>query len=342
MIATIFINGIIGEPSGFESGEFTSLNDVKRQFESFSNIDSLTVYINSVGGDAREGFAIRDYLRSQGKPVTTIAEGKVYSIASVIFLAGDNDKRFVRPHAEILIHNPFPPFGTHGDADEHEKALIALRSLEDELANFYATYTSLSFERAKELMTTETRIKGEEAVSLGFASGIMEELQAVALFNTNQNPKSMSNHSDELKGLKKILSDLGVSFKNQSEEKPPEKVEETPKTDEAPDLQARITELEAELEAANANTKEVIKKNEALAATEATQSEAINQFRNQFVALEKQIQGLEAEKKELESTPIIQTEKKEPTYTNKAGKSVNYPADVMAHLNQITTNFNNR
>jgi len=342
MVASIFINGIIGTPNVFENGEFTSFNDVERQFESFEKPDSITVYIDSIGGSYRDGFRIKNFLQNTGLPITAIVTGDVFSIATIILLSAPLERRFASKDSNGLIHNPKPAFPTDGDAAEHEARARDLRKIEDHLASVYAENTTLSFNEAKAEMSKDELIRPDDMIRMGLIAGISERLQAVAMFDLNID--DMSN-TEELKGISKTLADIKKRLF--SNEKSP--LENVPvvdlteaKTDETPALQARIDELEAELAESKAKNKEVIENNTALEDTATKQTEAINQFKTQFVALEKQIQGLEAEKKELESTPIIQTEKKSPTYTNKAGKSVNYPADVLAHLNQITTNFNNR
>ena len=69
--------------------------------------DLITVRINSRGGDVQEGWAIHDLLVNSGKKIKTIGEGKVYSIATIVFLAGT--EREMMKNADGLIHNPFIP-----------------------------------------------------------------------------------------------------------------------------------------------------------------------------------------------------------------------------------------
>lgn len=72
-----------------ESG-YCNLSFVQRQL-SEANGQDVTVRINSFGGDVDEGFAIyselRRYAKENNAEVTTLAEGRCASIATVIFLA---------------------------------------------------------------------------------------------------------------------------------------------------------------------------------------------------------------------------------------------------------------
>lgn len=63
----------------------------------------IKVVIMSVGGNEGGGFAIFDTLRTLKNPVTTIGFGHVYSIAALIFQAGDT--RLMAPSCELMMHN---------------------------------------------------------------------------------------------------------------------------------------------------------------------------------------------------------------------------------------------
>jgi len=67
----------------------------------------VKVRINSVGGDVDEGFAmyseLRRYASENNAKITTFAEGRCVSIATIFFLAGD--KRIVTEYTEPFVHN---------------------------------------------------------------------------------------------------------------------------------------------------------------------------------------------------------------------------------------------
>ena len=122
-----------------EVGWDVTLSSVRQQFIAVENPTHINVKINSVGGDVDEGFAIHDYLRSHGLPVTTVGEGRVYSIATVILLAGDEGERFMSPNSQFMVHNPWAYVA--GNADELETYTAELRRRETQLAQFYAAKT---------------------------------------------------------------------------------------------------------------------------------------------------------------------------------------------------------
>lgn len=67
---------------------FVSLRSVVEQMQSASGADEFVVHIHSRGGDVTEGFAIHDALVNSGKKITCINDGLCASIATVVFLAG--------------------------------------------------------------------------------------------------------------------------------------------------------------------------------------------------------------------------------------------------------------
>src|ERR1700685_3357795 len=64
--------------------------------------DSITLRLNSPGGDSFQGVSIHNLLKSQGKPVNVIVDGVAASAASVIAMAGDTVT--MQPGSMMMIH----------------------------------------------------------------------------------------------------------------------------------------------------------------------------------------------------------------------------------------------
>ena len=141
----------------------------------------LTVKINSRGGDVQEGWAIYDLLTNSGKKIKTIGEGKVYSIATIVFLAGS--EREIMKNADGLIHNPFIPEYTLADkyeSDDLVKIAEALQQEEAKILEFYAEKTGTEESKLAEYMKEETKLSAEDMVELGFATKVIEPVKAYA------------------------------------------------------------------------------------------------------------------------------------------------------------------
>ena len=255
MIARIYISGPIGFPPDDYSEEMgTTLADVRRQFNSFDDVTEVTAYINSPGGDVREGFAIHDFLNTLSVPVTTVAEGRAWSIASVIFLAGS--KRMIAPNATVMIHNPLT--GMFGNAEELREAADYLDGIGTTLAEFYAQKTGQEIGLLSDMMNAETELNAADSVSLGFATEVMKAQVALAWINHNNT--DMEKKESVLDRLKKFLVAEGAAVETPAPTEPEVAETPAPVEDENKELEeaaAKIAELEAKLKASeDASTKQ--------------------------------------------------------------------------------------
>lgn len=157
-----------------------NLSHVNQQLNAAGG-EALEVAINSPGGDVDEGFAIysalRRYAKDNNTTVTTRADGRVASIATVIFLAGD--KRIASQYIDPFVHNAW--MFACGDADDLKREMENLERVTDRIARFYAEHTNLTYEEAREIMDAETSITPEEALNIRFATEIEEVLRPAAL-----------------------------------------------------------------------------------------------------------------------------------------------------------------
>lgn len=175
---------VFGEVAAYQSPDaasmgVVSLTTIKSEVEAAggaSKFDEVVVHINSPGGEVSEGFAIYNYLVGLGKPITTVADGMVASIATVIYLAGSTRK--VYKTTDFMIHNPWTM--VVGDADQLEKNVEQLRRVETNLIDFYVAHTKAERQHLEQLMAQESYLGAEQLVQLGFATEIVEPIKAFA------------------------------------------------------------------------------------------------------------------------------------------------------------------
>lgn len=208
--ATLKIYGDIADtvPDIFimEGVESISAKKVSDFLDDHKDADLITVRINSRGGDVQEGWAIHDLLVNSGKKIKTIGEGKVYSIATIVFLAGT--EREMMKNADGLIHNPFIPPYTLADQYESEdliKIADSLKQEEAKILDYYATRTGTPKEKLAEYMKDETKLSAEDMLSLGFATKVLEPIVAYAFIG---NVKNKSFKMDEKAFFEKLGSTL--------------------------------------------------------------------------------------------------------------------------------------
>ena len=185
MEAVLKIYGDIGEslPETFmgEGAQSISSKYVSDFLDENKDATDITVKINTRGGDVQEGWTIHDLLVNSGKRIKTIGEGKVYSIGTIVFLAG-TEREFMK-NADGLIHNPFIPEYTLAgkyEAEDLESIAEALRQEEAKILDFYVLKTGSDEATLAEYMKEDTKLSAEDMLSLGFATKIVEPIMAFA------------------------------------------------------------------------------------------------------------------------------------------------------------------
>lgn len=145
-----------------------SAANLSKQLEALGDVEQIDVYINSYGGEVAEGLAIYNALRRHKAKVTTYCDGFACSIASVIFMAGD--ERIMNESSLLMIHNAWTM--AVGNSAELRKQADDLEKITQASVEAYKSHSSLSEEEIKELMDNETWILPEEALSYGFATTV--------------------------------------------------------------------------------------------------------------------------------------------------------------------------
>ena len=140
-------------------------------------VKTLTISINSDGGDVSVGFHIFNMLaRFPAKRIVRI-EGIAASMASVIAMVGDE---VVMPsNAMLMLHNPWG--GITGNANQLKSFGEALEAMQANIRNAYAKRTGIHPVEIQKMMDRETWLSASESVRLGFADRVEGELKAAAL-----------------------------------------------------------------------------------------------------------------------------------------------------------------
>ncbi len=76
----------------------------------------ISLYINSPGGSVYAGLGIYDTMQYIQSDVSTICTGMAASMAAVLLVEGQKDKRFALKHSRVMIHQPMG--GISGQASD--------------------------------------------------------------------------------------------------------------------------------------------------------------------------------------------------------------------------------
>lgn len=132
-------------------------------------VEQINVYLNSYGGEVAEGIAIYNSLKRHKAAVKTVCDGMACSIASVIFMAGD--ERIMNNASLLMIHNAWTY--TSGNADQLRKEADDLDKISNLSVKAYMEHINISEEELKALLDAETFLSPEEALEYGFATTII-------------------------------------------------------------------------------------------------------------------------------------------------------------------------
>jgi ATP-dependent Clp protease protease subunit len=125
----------------------------------------VVMYINSPGGEITGLFAIYDTMQYIKPDVQTICIGQAASAAAVLLASGAPGKRFILPHARVLIHQPHG--GASGQAVDIEiqaREITRMRELLDEILAFH---TGQPVERVKKDTDRDFIMSAADAADYG-------------------------------------------------------------------------------------------------------------------------------------------------------------------------------
>lgn len=205
--ADVYIFGDITSWEWFES-DVSSYTLARELFG--LDVDTINVHINSYGGEVAEGLAIYNMLKNHPAKVKTIVDGFACSIASVIFMAGD--ERVMNNASMLMIHNAWTY--TAGNAAELRKTADDLDAITQGSVNAYLEKINISEEDLKSMLDAETWILPEQALEMGFATSVISTEQT--------NKAAASAHKALFSLLKNALQEAKPPKQPEPEPKEPE------------------------------------------------------------------------------------------------------------------------
>lgn len=235
--AHINIYGVITSMCWFEND--VSADGFVKALEALGDVSKIKVYINSYGGEVAEGLAIYNALKRHKAHVVTYCDGMACSIASVIFMAGD--ERIMNESSLLMMHNAW--IYVQGNADELRKQADDLEKITQASITAYKAHSNLSEEKIKALLDAETWLSPDEALEYGFATAIEKTEKEKAsqnararLFEIIMKSQPKSTEAEDEEDEKEP--------EDGEEEKEPEAGEKDPETDDGEGEDTEDTEDE--------------------------------------------------------------------------------------------------
>lgn len=170
----LLLYGYISNTSWF--GDEVTPKQFAADLKALSDIDTLTVYINSPGGDVFAAQAIYSMLARHKATIAVYVDGLAASGASLVAMAGDT---VIMPkNAIMMVHNPSA--SAWGYAEDLRKMADELDIIREAMIPVYTDKTGLTREEVIALLDAETWFTAEEAVEKGFADEVAAEKKIAA------------------------------------------------------------------------------------------------------------------------------------------------------------------
>lgn len=135
----------------------------------------ISIYINSPGGMVYAGLGIYDTMQYVSSDVSTICTGMAASMAAVLLVAGEKEKRFALKHSRVMIHQPLG--GAQGQASDIEITAREILKLKKELYDIISTHSGQPFEKVEANSDRDYWMTSAEAVEYGMIDKVLERVK---------------------------------------------------------------------------------------------------------------------------------------------------------------------
>lgn len=148
----------------------TSASTVQQMIQDAGNVAAINVYINSYGGDVKEGIGIYSMLVRSPAFVTAYIDGFACSVASVIAMAAN--KVVMGANTLMMIHNA--SMGAYGTSADLRKAADDLDVINSQATKSYQDKAGdkLPAETLQQLLDNESWLPADLCVQYGLADEI--------------------------------------------------------------------------------------------------------------------------------------------------------------------------
>lgn len=133
----------------------------------------INFYINSPGGAVDDTLALYDTMRFLSSSVSTYCIGRAYSGAAVLLAAGTKGRRFILPHAKVMIHQPYG--GVTGQAEDIRIQAEQIIKTKQELNRLIANCTGQDYDTVAADAERDKYFTAEEAAKYGLVDEVLAE-----------------------------------------------------------------------------------------------------------------------------------------------------------------------
>jgi ATP-dependent Clp protease protease subunit len=161
----IFLQGIIHD------GNANELIMKMLYLQSENRRKNINFYINSPGGSVSATLAIYDTMQILSCPVMTYCVGLAASGGAVLLAGGSKGKRYILPHAKVMIHQPYGQVG--GQVSDIEIQAEEILKTREVLNKVLSEHTEQPIEQISKDTDRDFYMSAEEAKEYGIVDDIL-------------------------------------------------------------------------------------------------------------------------------------------------------------------------
>lgn len=194
--------------TGKKTSSKTSADHFRQELDRLKDVSQINIYINSNGGNVKEGLGIYSQLKRHKAHKTAYIDGYACSIASVIPMACD--EVVMSPPATMMIH---PAWSIAvGNAGELRKCADDLDKITESTKQAYLNKSGgrLTMERLTEIMNAETWLTAKECIEYGLVDRILGAEEALPEPPDKQKEPDKEKESEDF--TDKAMSIIGNFF----------------------------------------------------------------------------------------------------------------------------------
>lgn len=136
--------------------------------------EEITFYINTPGGSITAGMSIYDTMQLITSPIKVVVTGMAASMGSILLCGATKGRRFLYPHARVLIHQPLISGQMIAVAVEIHIQAQEMERLRDELNTILSEASGQPIEKVRKDTDRDFYMNAKEAIEYGLADGIVE------------------------------------------------------------------------------------------------------------------------------------------------------------------------
>lgn len=144
----------------------------------------IALYINSPGGSVYAGLGIYDTMQYIQSDVSTICTGMAASMAAVLLVAGQKEKRLALKHSRVMIHQPMG--GIQGQASDIEITSREIVKLKKELYTIISDHSGQDYDKVYADSDRDYWMTAEEAKAYGMIDKVLLKAASTTAASTDK------------------------------------------------------------------------------------------------------------------------------------------------------------